>query len=237
MSKRFIGKKRSRRTTFGFVSSSATIDVGSVSKALIKPTQEIIDKINREGPTIVRAAMREALTKDPQLSAYARFITADNFPGEKRSIGTAKAGSGVNISIQNRKFVIRIQMFEPKSMQLFGRDGFFKFRTLSIGREGFWFFPNNARNVYVVRVNDKTPAGGGEDDFYGDGKRRYQATGDNKYQNKVESSRRDNTIVFRHQRGGLGPVVVPDIAAPSNPWTEEAAQIAEKMALKKFRKI
>ncbi len=235
MSKKFIGKKRSRRTTFGFVSSSATIDLATVNKALIKPTQEVIDKINREGPTIVRAAMKEALLKDPRLAAYARFVTTDNFPGEKREIGVAKAGSGVSISIQNRKFVIRIQLFEDKSMSLFGRDGFFTFRTLSIGRVGFSYTPTNDQGIYVIRVNDGTQGASSSNDFYGHGKRRYEATGSNTYDNKVEAGRRNDEIVFR-VTDASGQVHVPEIAAPSNPWTEEAARIAERMAIKKFRK-
>ena len=211
------------RRRFGFAGSVVKVDTKSIQKALKENAEVLVKRFNREGPGIIREAMIESLKGDPLLSAYgdARFINADTFPGEKREMGTPKAGSGVNIKFTNNKFTIRIQLLSRRSLSLFGRDGWYTFKYITEGRQPYSFVPRSPAGVYAIRVNESTTD-----------KKTYAATTPGtRYKNKVEPRRKSNRIVFRRAINGV--VQIHGTPVRSN-WPERAIEIATRNALRKF---
>jgi hypothetical protein len=221
-----IGRSRGKRSTFSF-ESNVKFDTKSISEAFLNPSKELIKRINKEGPSIVREAMKEALEEDEKLSAYAEFVDANLFPGEKRDLGVPKAGSGVALKLNNGQFSIRIQLFSRAAFEAFGRDGFYSFKTNTEGREAFSFIPKN--DLYAIRVNENTPAY----DPYNQQFKRFPADDNNQYKNKVEADKRENEVVILRGDAGVPPTVT-SVPAPSNPWTEKAAQKAIEIARKRL---
>jgi hypothetical protein len=217
-------KKRSgaKGGAFGITSTVIEIPQTAIQKEIRKPLDRMVKNLNRKGPGIVREAMKQALEEEPAsgLKAYAGHITASNFPGELRPLGTTRAGTGINFQFSQDTFTFSINVLSRSLQDKFGRDGFYTFRTLTIGRESFSMGPRDT--AFVFRTNKKKYAS-----------KNKQATGDNIYQNKVEKNRRNNDIAFRKFTGGAH--IVPAVAARSK-WLEKAEERARVLLEKEIKK-
>jgi len=219
---KFLNKKSGRRGGGLAISAIVELNETAVQKQLITPIKKTTDFFNSKGPGIVREAMKQALGEEPGggLGAYAKTITASLFPGEKRPFGTPKAGSGIGVKLTEKEWEININALSRNLYHAFGRDGFYTWRTISVGRDSF-VIPRRDK-AYVFRVKDDDPRASSK----------YQATGNNVYQNKVEPSRGGNSIRFV----GGGPHHVSSVSASSN-WIERAEVIAVQLLEEALGKI
>ena len=102
-------------------------------KKIAQKVQKFLNKkhnqLSRRGPSIMRNALSETLSKDPRLNKYANLVS--NLPAESRVHTNPKIGSGVMMRISGGKIHMRIRI-SPRALQ--SKDAYYSLMTAQYGR-------------------------------------------------------------------------------------------------------
>ena len=127
---------------------TVTVKEPKVSKITNK-VQKILNKkhkqLSRRGPSIMRDAISETLSRDPQLNKFAPL--ASNLPAESRSHSSPKLGSGVMMRVSGGRISMRIRI-TPRALR--SKDAYYALMTAQYGRGPVR--PKNSK-VLAIAVN------------------------------------------------------------------------------------